>query len=104
MAKKLYKIPKHSTGRVITTKTHFGSTSNMVVDHTQYMVAGNQINISDNEIICKDDQGFYKTFKNRIDSGLADPNRYANTNSRILDVTQLEAVTSDAELPPVDTI
>lgn len=78
MAKKYYKAPVHQTGTSITTKTHFGSTNDMVVDHKNY-----SISLNDNQVLCKDDRGFYITLKNRIDSGLADPNRYSNIDSRI---------------------
>jgi hypothetical protein len=81
MAKKIFKLPQHNTGRVITTKSHFGSHSNMVVDHTA--VSGISITLSDNEVLCQDDSGYYVTEKNRIDSCLADPNRYANENKRV---------------------
>jgi hypothetical protein len=53
----------------------------MVVDHTA--VSGISITLSDNEVLCQDDSGYYVTEKNRIDSGLADPNRYANENKRV---------------------
>lgn len=84
MAKKYYKAPLHQTGTQVTTKTHFGSTSDMIVDHSSYTVDGNPVEIKDNEVVCKDDKGFYITLKSRVDSGLADPNRYANQKSRIL--------------------
>lgn len=83
MAKKYYKAPVHQTGHSITTKTHFGSTSDMVVDHNQYILDNNPITLQDNQIMCKDDRGFYITLKSRINSGLADPNRYDNYNSRV---------------------
>ena len=93
MAKKHYKAPLHQTGTVITTKTHFGSTSDMVVDHTKYKYAANGGPIVLNEtmgaIVCKDDRGFYMTFKKCIDSGLADPNRYGNQHMR-LDIVEVE--------------
>ena len=57
----------------------------MVVDHTS-MTFNNNPTILDNQVVCKDDNGFYITFRNRIDSGLADPNRYANAKSRIHEV------------------
>jgi hypothetical protein len=84
MAKKYYKAPTHQTGTAVTTKTHFGSTSDMIIDHSQYLFSGNPVNLKDNEVICKDDRGFYLTSKNRIDSGLADPNRYSNQTSRLI--------------------
>lgn len=87
MAKKYYKAPLHQTGTHITTKTHFGTTSDMVVDHTKYVYSENNAPITLNEamgaIVCKDDRGFYLTFKNRVDSGLADPNRYDCPQMRI---------------------
>lgn len=80
MAKKYYKAPVHQTGTVITTKTHFGTTSEMIVDMSNYESPSN---LSEDQIVCKDDRGFYITNKNRVNSGLADPNRYANHKSRI---------------------
>jgi hypothetical protein len=79
MAKKYYKAPVHQTGTSITTKTHFGTDSSMIVDLTGFK----PVTISESQIVCKDDLGFYITEKHRIDSKLADPNRYANKKSRI---------------------
>lgn len=84
MAKNYYKAPKHTTGHAVTTKTHFGSTSDMVVDHTTLLTDGKIVEITDTSVVCKDDIGFYITNKSMIDSGLADPNRYANTKSRLI--------------------
>jgi regulator of RNase E activity RraA len=69
MAKFRYKTPQHSTGTVVTTKTHFGSHANMVIAISGVM-------IGENEVICKDDNGYYVTEKTKLDNGLADPNRY----------------------------
>lgn len=93
MAKYIYKAPKHITGSAVTTKTHFGSTSDMVIDHTS-MAFENNPTILDNQVVCKDDNGFYITFKHMIDSGLADPNRYANPKNRIyvIQETKQEAI------------
>jgi hypothetical protein len=79
MARKLFKPRQHESGTVVTTKTPYGSDSSMVVDISQYK----SISINTDEVVCKDDRGFYITKKNRIDSGMADPNRYNNYNSRI---------------------
>jgi hypothetical protein len=79
MARKLFKPRQHESGSTITTKTHFGSDSTMVVDLSQYKT----ISINTDEVVCKDDRGFYITKKNRINSGLADPNRYNNEKLRI---------------------
>ena len=87
MAKKHFKPRLHEGGTVITTKTPYGSTSDMVVDISKY-----NIQINDDEVVCKDDNGFYITKKSRIDNKFADPNRYGNSKNRIV----LE------ENPPVD--
>lgn len=79
MARK-FNIPKHVVGRNITTKSAFGSHSDMIVSCEDPAIQ--TIKIDDNQIICKDDSGYYITEKNRIDSGLADPNRYASINAR----------------------
>lgn len=84
MAKKIYKPRSHETGTIITTKTAFGSTSDMVIDISKYTIEdGNALIIQSNEVICKDDKGFYITSKDRIDSKIADPNRYANEKNRL---------------------
>lgn len=64
----------HDTSRVYTTKTPFGSHAEMIVQD----VSEFDICLKDNEVICKDDGGYYVTLKSRIDSGLADPNRYCS--------------------------
>ena len=58
---------RHSTGNIITTKSWFGSHAEMVVEE-----------LEDGKVVCKDDKGTYTTEKNRLDNGLADPNRYSN--------------------------
>lgn len=82
MAKKVYKPRLHDTGTIITTKTAFGSTYDMLVDMNNYTIEDNRT-LNDDEVVCKDDRGFYITFKNRIDNRTADPNRYANDKNRI---------------------
>jgi len=79
MAKKHFKAPKNFSGKVVTTKSHFGSHSEMMIDRSKY----NNIQVNDNQVVCKDDEGYYITDLNRIDNGLADPNRYANPTSRL---------------------
>jgi hypothetical protein len=79
MSKKHYKAPKNTTGKTITTKSAFGSDGSMVVAASKY----GETALLDNQVICKDDDGFYVTAKNRIDDGLADPNRYSNSSARL---------------------
>lgn len=76
------KFPKHIVGRLITTKSAYGSHSNMVVDCSDPEIQ--HITLSENQVVCKDDGGYYITDKKYIDSNLADPNRYANEKARIL--------------------
>ncbi len=57
---------RHVTGSEITTKSWFGSHSDMLVEE-----------IEDGKVVCEDDRGKYITFANRLDNGLADPRRLA---------------------------
>lgn len=70
MSKKYKTNARHESGRTITTKSPYGSHSEMIVE--------TDIKLLLNEVVCKDDEGLYITTKDRIDSGLADPNRYGN--------------------------
>lgn len=73
MAKNFIKTSKHQTGRNITTKTPYGSTSDMIVTDEELL---KKISIDENCILLQDDEGYYITNKNRIDTGLSDPLRY----------------------------
>ena len=55
---------RHVTGSDITTKSWFGSHSDMVVEE-----------LEDGKVICEDNRGKYITYANRLDNGLADQNR-----------------------------
>ena len=76
MAKRLSTKKRFETGRKITTESWFGSHQSMVVDHTEF-----DLELSDNEVLLKDDTHFYITTKDRLDTGIADPNRYANSKA-----------------------
>ena len=69
MAKK-YKDHKSKAVTVISTPSFYGSHASMVVEDLGDVV------------VCKDDRGEYKTLKNRLDNGLADPSR--NNQKRFL--------------------
>lgn len=71
MNKKTTSKKTFDTSNVITTPTPFGSHSVMLADKSLF-----EGDFKDNEVICKDDAGYYITLKDRIDSNLADPNRY----------------------------
>lgn len=72
MGKVNYSSKKHESGQTITTPSHFGSHNNMVLDSGAF---------SSSEpftgILLQDDQGLYITSQDRLDTGLADPNRYS---------------------------
>lgn len=73
MAKKVFiKKSLHDIGRKITTPSAYGSHASMVVDHKEF-----KLELNDDEVLCKDDNSYYITKKNRLDNGLADPNRYS---------------------------
>ena len=57
---------RHVTGSDITTKSWFGSHSDMIVEE-----------LDDGRVVCEDDRGKYITYANRIDNGLVDPRRSA---------------------------
>ena len=57
---------RHVTGSEITTKSWFGSHSEMVVEE-----------LEDGKVVCEDDNGKYITYANRLDNGVADPRRSA---------------------------
>ena len=56
---------RHVTGNTITTKSWFGSHSEMIVEDK-----------GDGTVVCQDDRGKYITTMSMVDSGLADPNRF----------------------------
>jgi hypothetical protein len=81
MAKKFFKVSKHQTGRSITTKTPYGSTSDMIVSDTEIL---KKITVADHCVLLKDDDGYYITNKTMIDSGLADPMRHCEKYRSII--------------------
>lgn len=89
MARKLFKPRQHESGTIVTTKTPYGSDSTMIVDMSKYK----PISVGADEVVCKDDRGFYITKQNRINSGLADPNRHNSIKSRV-ELEELESSSS----------
>lgn len=67
---------RHETGKRITTPSWFGSHASMVVDCNDPEVEGFNFTLSEDQVLCKDDTGFYVTLKSRLDTGNADPARY----------------------------
>ena len=64
---------RHQTGNSVTTPSWFGSHKSMVVDHNDL-----DYSVSEEQVVCKDDNGCYVTEKKRLDNGTADPNRYSD--------------------------
>lgn len=91
MAKNFIKPRKHESGRTITTKTPYGSTSDMIVTDEEIV---KKVTVADFAILLQDDGGYYITHKNRIDNGLADPFRYDNEYRSIMD----EKIEKDLEV------
>tara|TARA_Y100000385_G_C12950893_1_gene575424 strand:+ start:544 stop:831 length:288 start_codon:yes stop_codon:yes gene_type:complete len=60
--------------RTVETPSPYGSHSSMVVD-IEKEAKGNNVPVD--KVICKDEKGYYITYKKRLDNGLADPSRYA---------------------------
>jgi len=73
MARQIKSGKRHETGRIITTKTPYGTTSDMVVNDENIL---SKINIPEDHVLAQDDAGYYLTPKNRVDTFLADPCRY----------------------------
>lgn len=82
MAKNKRSITKrYETGSQISTPSWFGSHISMVVDHNELSYSENNkepVVCESGMVLCKDDSGYYFTYKNRLDSGLADPCRYSS--------------------------
>lgn len=74
MAKNFIKTSKHQTGRTISTKTPYGSTSDMIVTDESIL---NKISINTDCVLLQDDEGYYITHKTHIDNGMADPFRHS---------------------------
>lgn len=57
-----------------TTPSEFGSHASMINEDAQARLV--ELHVADNLVILTDDYGDYVTTRDRLDSGLADPNRY----------------------------
>ena len=80
---------QHQTGKTITTKSAYGSHSDMIVDASDY-----ELEINEAEVLLKDpdENFFYVTKKNRLDNGLADPARYGSKKLYLEKVEKVEEV------------
>lgn len=96
MAKNFIKPRKHETGRVFTTKSPYGTHSDMLVTDEDVL---KRLHFDEFEtvgfVLAKDDEGYYITRKERVDSGLADPNRYATQYREDMTPVILKAINND---------
>jgi len=74
MARQLRTGKKHETGRTITTKSAYGTHSDMLVEVDE--TVAKFFETTPELVVAQDDLGPYLTYKNRVDSGLADPCRF----------------------------
>lgn len=57
---------KNETGKTITTPSAYGSHAVLVIKE-----------LNEYEVLCEDEDGEYVTFKDRLDTGMADPKRWS---------------------------
>lgn len=88
---RVFKTPKHTTGRTITTKTPYGSTSDMIVKDEEIL---SKVTVAEFCVLLQDDEGYYITNKARIDNGLSDPLRYCESYRKIIG----EKIAKDLEI------
>lgn len=64
-------------------KSRFGSHADMIVESWDAVPDEDKQKLlpppAEDEVICRDEFGYYKTFKNRIDNNGVDPRRYEIT-------------------------
>lgn len=84
MAKKHFSsVKNHDVSKKITTKSAYGSHADMVVDHSQFNLLPQ---LTADQVVCKDGDLYYITYRNRLDSGVADALRYNGLKYRLCDL------------------
>ncbi|HUI06781.1 MAG TPA: hypothetical protein VL486_07225 [Verrucomicrobiae bacterium] len=73
---------KEGKGKAPVFPSEFGSHASMINAELNEKIAAAKQDAADPWQILTDERGNYATRKHRIDSGLADPNRYADQSSR----------------------
>lgn len=89
MARQLASRVKHDAGNKITTKTPYGTTSDMVITNKDIL---SKVKIPEDCVLAKDDAGYYFTQKDRVDNNLADANRHSNSLRSIINEEILKAL------------
>lgn len=62
---------RYDTSKSISGPSPYGSHAEFVVDHS-----GFDLKLDDKQVLCQDERGYYVTYRDRIDNGAADPNRW----------------------------
>jgi hypothetical protein len=80
MSKYQRRQPENNSGKIITTKSGYGSHADMVIDPLDEEIESNirKAVMEEGQVVCKDDYGYYITYRDNLDSGLADPCRYSS--------------------------
>lgn len=86
MAKDKGRKAKHEVGTKVSTPSWFGSHKSMVDQ------AATEALNDPGKVVCKDEKGSYITEANRLDTGLADPNRYCDDR---YDPTQADIISGE---------
>jgi hypothetical protein len=89
MARQIKTGKKHETGRTITTKTAYGISSDMLVTDEDVL---SKVNVPEHSVLVHDDMGYFIVDKNRVDDGLACPQRYDTMYRERLNLKIMEAI------------
>jgi len=91
MARQVRTGKKHETGRTITGKSAYGTHSDILIDASESLTKF--LNEHPMAVIAaQDDAGPYLTYKDRVDSGLADPCRFDNKTRTVFSAQLLEII------------
>ena len=82
---------KEGKGKVPTLPSDFGSHATMTNAELTEKIAPTKQDATDPWLVLTDERGNYATRKSRLDSGLGDPNRYADQSAREKFVSELTA-------------
>ena len=90
MARQVRTGRKHETGRTITGKSAYGTHSDMLVSADE--TVAKFLETLGDVVVAQDDSGPYLTYKDRVDSGLADPYRFDTATRNAFSAQLLEVM------------
>lgn len=82
---------KEGKGKALTLPSDFGSHAGMTNAELTEKIASAGQDATDPWMILTDERGDYATRKSRLDTGLGDPNRYAELSARETKIKELTA-------------